>query len=321
MDLTSKQLTDLIIGMRSVYAGGENAMAYAREALKTQGVAGRNQRLATLIAYDLQAGTYVEGARANPAEKRRWCRQLADLIAPVLPRGGSLLEVGVGEATTLTGVLTELGTGGGRALGFDISWSRIKVANDWLRERSHAAELFVGDLFNIPLANSSIDVVYSSHSLEPNGGQEEGAIAECLRVARQAVVFVEPLYELATAEAQARMRHHGYVRGLRETAERLGAEVIDYGLLEHTGNPLNPSGVLALRKVASAGEKRVTLPDDGIWQCPLTGAKLEKTPEGFSAPDVGIAYPRLVGVPLLRVEHAVVASKLKLPNSKTLEIV
>lgn len=107
MDLSSKQLADLISGMRNAYAHGENAMAYAREALRTHGVAGRNQRLATLIAYDLQADTYVEGARANPEEKQRWCRQLADLIAPVLPKGGSLLEVGVGEATTLAGVLTE----------------------------------------------------------------------------------------------------------------------------------------------------------------------------------------------------------------------
>lgn len=321
MDLNSKQLANLIVGMRGAYVRGENAMAYAREALKIQGVEGRNQRLATLIAYDLQAGAYVEGARANPVEKRRWCRQLADLIAPVLPKGGSLLEVGVGEATTLAGVLTELGVRRGRALGFDISWSRIKVANDWLRERSQVAELFVGDLLNIPLADSSVDVVYSSHSLEPNGGREEGAIAECLRVARQAVVFVEPLYELATAEAQSRMRHHGYVRGLHETAERLGAEVIDYRLLEHTGNPLNPSGVLAVRKVSSVCDKLVTPSVDEIWQCPLTAAKLEKTPEGFSAPDVGIAYPLLSGVPLLRAEHAVVASKLRLPNSKPLEFV
>jgi hypothetical protein len=306
MDLSSKQLADLISGMRSAYARGENAMAYAREALKTEGVAGRNQRLATLIAYDLQAGTYVEGARANPEEKQRWCRQLADLIAPILPKAGSLLEVGVGEATTLAGVLTELG--GGRAFGFDISWSRIKVANDWLREQSQSAELFVGDLLNIPLADNSIDVVYSSHSLEPNGGREEEAIAECLRVASQAVVFIEPLYELATAEAQARMRHHGYVRGLRETAERLGAEVTKYHLLEHVTNSLNPSGVLALRKSGVTGNAMPANHDEPMWQCPLSGVTLERTRDGFCAPELGIVYPILAGVPLLRAEHAVVAS-------------
>ena len=308
MDLDSKQLADLIRGMRNAYSSGENSMAYAREVLKSHGLAGRNQRLATLIAYDLQAGTYVEVTRAKPEEKQRWCRQLADLIAPVLPKGGRLLEVGVGEATTLAGVLAELG-GVCRAFGFDISWSRIKVANEWLREQDQDAELFVGDLLHIPLADNSVDVVYSSHSLEPNGGLEEGAIAECLRVARQAVVLVEPLYELASKEAKVRMKHHGYVRGLRETAERLGAEVIDYRLLKYTGNQLNPSGVLAIRKAHSVYPELVSPSIDEIWQCPLTGIKLEKTSDVFFASEAGIAYPSLKGVPLLRAEHAVVASK------------
>ena len=296
--------------MRAAYARGDNAMAYAREALETQGFDGRNQRLSTLVAYDLQAGTYIESARKDPELKALWCRQLAALIAPELPQGGSLLELGVGEATTLAGVLAELG-GGGRAFGFDISWSRIKVANDWLDEQKQAADLFVGDLLNIPMADNSIDVVYSSHSLEPNGGQEEAALAECLRVARRAVVLIEPIYELASAEAQARMRHHGYVRGLRETAERLGADVIDYRLLEHVSNPLNPSGVLVLRKEGQHDSEETTYGSADyceIWQCPLTGSKLVKTADGFVAKDMGIVYPMLGGVPLLRAEHAVVAS-------------
>jgi uncharacterized protein YbaR (Trm112 family) len=183
-----------------------------------------------------------------------------------------------------------------------------------LCEQSQKAELFVGDLLNIPLADHSIDVVYSSHSLEPNGGREEEAIAECLRVARRAVVLIEPLYELASSEAQARMRHHGYVRGLRETADRLGAEVMDYRLLECVSNPLNPSGVLSLRKVDqtdidSAEGSPGLSGTEHHWQCPLSGAKLEQIREGFFAPDVGIAYPVFSGVPLLRAEHAVVASK------------
>ena len=306
MDLNSKQLADLIRGMRSAYARGENAMAFAREALEANCVVGRNQQLATLIAYDLQAGTYVEGARAHPEENQRWCRQIADLIAPVFPKGGSLLEVGVGEATTLAGVLAKLG--GGRAFGFDISWSRIRVANNWLLEQSQSANLFVADLLNIPFADNSIDVVYSSHSLEPNGGWEEEAIAECLRVARRALVLIEPLYELASPEAQARMRHHGYVRGLRDTAKRLGAEVVDYRLLEHTGNSLNPSGVLSLLKLASADTQLISPLIDEIWQCPLTGARLWKDGEGFVAQDQGLVYPVLQRVPLLRPEHAVVAS-------------
>jgi hypothetical protein len=47
-----------------------------------------------------------------------------------------------------------------------------------------------------------------------------------------------------------------------------------------------------------------------IWRCPLTGASLQQGNDYYFAPDVGIAYPVLRGIPMLRPEHAVVASKL-----------
>lgn len=111
------------------------------------------------------------------------------------------------------------------ALGLDISWSRCTEGQSWLSEKEVAARLFVADLFNIPLEDESVDVIFTSHSIEPNGGREEDALRELMRVARRAVVLIEPIYELANADAQSHMRSHGYVRGLKETAERLGAKV------------------------------------------------------------------------------------------------
>jgi len=305
MELSAQQLGLIIQGMRKAYTEGENAMAYARSELHEY--KGKNHPIATLVAYDLQAGSYVASARENPKIKDIWCKQLAELIYPVLPSGGSLLEVGVGEATTLAGVLKTLGQQVGKAFGFDISWSRITVAQEWLFEQSQVAELFVGDLIHIPFADNSIDVVYSSHSLEPNGGREEEALQELLRVARHAVVLIEPIYELASPEAQARMTHHGYVRGLKETAEKLGASVLDYRLLEHIANPLNPSGVLVLQK---RKREEVKGSPSYLWQCPLTTTKLQSMDEFFYAPDVGVAYPVLRRIPMLAPQHAIIASRI-----------
>lgn len=193
------------------------------------------------------------------------------------------------------------------AFGFDLSWSRVNVARKWLEANQNPARLFVGDLFSIPLANDSIDVVYSSHSLEPNGGREYAALSECLRVARHKVILVEPLYELSPPEAQKRMQHHGYVRDLKEVSETLGAKVLRFELLPYCSNPLNPSGVIVLQK------EPVSNIDDTAreqFQCPLTGAPLKHLGDVFYAEEVGLAYPVLRDVPLLRPEHAVVASLL-----------
>ena len=303
------QFQALIMGMRQAYARGDNAMAYARSQLvDTAERLDGNLVAATLIAYDLQAGSYTEYARANPEDKEKWCAQLSEQIRTVLPKGGTVLEVGVGEATTLAGVVKLLGTNITSAYGFDLSWSRVDEGRQWLMGSGQNANLFVGDLFKIPLIDSSIDVVYSSHSLEPNGGREEEAIAECLRVARKAVVLVEPAYELANSKARAHMENHGYVRGLRDAAEELGATVLKHSLLKHSTNPLNPSGVLILAKPQPTVSHSDNL---SIWQCPLTGSPLNLNKDIFYAEEVGIAYPIMRGIPLLRPEHAVIASKCK----------
>lgn len=296
----SEELRHLILGMRAAYARGENAMEYARQAAGMRG----NSAVATLIAYDLQAGSYVAGVRENLEGNSRWCAQLAEILDPLLTKQSSLLEVGSGEATTLAGVLQRLTNTPSHALGLDISWSRCTVGRDWLAEKNASARLFVADLFNIPLEDESVDVVYTSHSIEPNGGREEDAIRELMRVASRAVVLIEPIYELANADAQSRMRSHGYVRGLKEMAERLGAKVIDYGLLDHISNPLNPSGLVLIDK--SGISKAGVAP---AWRCPLTHTPMSNLGDVFVG-EAGLAYPVLRGIPLLRAEHGVMASKI-----------
>lgn len=283
-------------------------MEYARQ---YAGVLG-NSPVSTLIAYDLQAGTYIAGAKANPAARLRWCGQLADILNPYITAQCTILEVGCGEATTLAGVLKRLNNPPRSAFGFDISWSRCAHGISWLAENKVSAELFVADLFEIPLEDSSVDVVYTSHSLEPNGGREEAALGELMRIARRAVVLVEPVYELAGLEAQARMREHGYVRNLKKTAERLGATVRDYRLLDYCGNPLNPSGLVLIEKAPADSQECSAVQ----WRCPLTHSALVAHPGGYYSPDTGTVYPVLGGIPLLRSSHVVVASSFERFNAQ-----
>lgn len=300
MKSSAESLRRLIAEMRAAYARGENVTDLARR------ISGEvtNSTEATLIAYDLQAGSYTKDARARPEVRARWCKQIGEIVQPHVDGGSTILEVGCGEATTLAGLLKSLNRRPRAAYGFDISWSRCAHGLTWLAENSARAELFVADLFEIPLEDESIDVVYTSHSLEPNGGREDAAIKELLRVARCAVVLVEPLYELAGPEAQDRMREHGYVRGLKQTAERLGARVTEYRLLEFSINALNPTGVLRIEKSSTGSSSR----DGAQWRCPLTHTRLARSDMGFHSIESGFVYPVLFGIPLLRAEHAIVAS-------------
>lgn len=307
MESNADRLRLLLRGMRDAYARGENAMAYARSQLRGIGENEINETIATLIAYDLQAGSYINNVRGHPEFYQEWFKQLAGIIDPLTSPKSSILEVGCGEATTLAGLLQHRSIQSKPILGFDISWSRVHEGHGWLAEMGVDATLFVGDLFCIPLASNSIDVVYTSHSLEPNGGMEKEAINELLRVSRRWVVLVEPIYELASVEARRRMEEHGYVTGLRQAAELCGARIIQHRLLEYTQNPLNPSGLLVL-------EKQLPSQKDGSnieWSCPITGAPLIDAGDAFISEDTGLAYPVLRGIPLLRAEHAVVASSLK----------
>jgi ubiquinone/menaquinone biosynthesis C-methylase UbiE/uncharacterized protein YbaR (Trm112 family) len=267
-------------------------------------------RLEVLYSYDLQAGSYIDGAQKSPEQQRAWCEQLASYLNPVLGPNSSLLEVGVGEATTLAGVLAHVKNPPKNVLGFDLSWSRVHVGKRWLQEQSMEAEIFVADLRSIPLEDSSVDLVYSSHSLEPNRGNEKELVAELIRVARETVILFEPIYELASKDSQARMDEHGYVRNLLAACEESGAKVERYELMGFSKNLRNPSGVIVLRKNLASQGMIDSAPSitESRYRCPVTLRRLKQMERYFAAPEVGFVYPILEGIPLLRPEHAVVAS-------------
>jgi len=294
----------LIQGMKQAYLRGENMMAWAKSNRQSDS----NSIASTLISYDFQAGSYVSLARTHVETNQKWCTQLADLLAPHIEEGDKILEAGVGEATTLVGVMQAIGKENLSFFGFDLSWSRIKVAKEWANEHAAKPELFVGDLFNMPIADNAIDVIYTSHSLEPNGGKELLAMRELLRVARKAVILVEPIYELASEASQKRMAEHGYVRNLKAIAEAEGMHIEKYGLLEYKPTPNNPSGIVVILKPSPIPRREGG--DGAFWQCPLTACALSNQKDLFYARDAGISYPIMRDIPLLRKEHAVVASKL-----------
>lgn len=231
--------------LKELYKQGQNISAFLRKEMSVE----HNTREIIEISYDLQTGSYIDAMKDEKMSKhqKEYTREIAATILS-LHEPKSILEAGIGEATTLSGVLqntqSEI-----RAYGFDLSWSRVAYARKWLNSKGFNKTLLCsGDLFNIPFLDNSVDVVYTSHSIEPNGGNEEPILRELYRVAGKFLILLEPGYELASDEARQRMDSHRYCKNLKGISDSLGYDVLEHKLFPHTSNPLNPTALTIIRK-------------------------------------------------------------------------
>lgn len=284
--------------IQKLYQEGKNLMEYFRNQDNTD----QNSTEAILISYDFQAGSYIQYAQKNAEFIDQYTGAVADILEPIM--GDSLLEVGVGEATTLNNILLRLKNKPQKAYGFDLAWSRIKHAQEYTSTFEHQVQvnLVSGDLFQAPFADNSIDIVYTSHSIEPNGGREMEALKELYRIAKKYLVLLEPGFELASEEAQARMKKHGYVTNLKAVAEQLNYNIIEHRLMEYYANPLNPTALILIEKTHESAEIKEPL------VCPVTKASFTKRSDSYFCEASSLAYPIVQGVPCLLPENALVAS-------------
>lgn len=284
--------------IKEIYANNENIIDY----LKSINNEEKTSLEDILISYDFQAGTYTKAYKNDPRSKNEYCYYLAKIIND-LGEYNSILEAGVGEATTLAVTLSQLAKQPEKSYGFDISWSRIKYANKLTQEMNlKNVHLFTGDLFNMPLKDHSIDIVYTSHSVEPNGGREREALQELYRVTNKFLILLEPAYELASEVARTRMKQHGYITNLFGTAKDLGYNILEHRLFEISSNPLNPTGIIVIKKEAG----------DSVASpicCPVTKMDIYKKDHAYYSKDSMLAYPILNDIPCLLPQNAIIATK------------
>jgi ubiquinone/menaquinone biosynthesis C-methylase UbiE len=281
--------------IRSLYREGSNLMAFLRSGETSNDVE------SIMISYDFQAGSYIQNASQNPDYFERYTQMIHAEIAALAPFS-SIMEVGVGEATVMAPLMKKLDPGNTlRKFGFDIAWSRLRHAKEYVQTFGQEIAFFTANLFEIPLADNSIDIVYTSHSLEPNGGREKEAIKELLRVAARFVVLFEPDYSRASSEGRERMERHGYVKNLASFAREEGIEVLEDKAASVYINPLNPTGITILRKNGVAGHVR--------FVCPITGEWLKSDSQVMYSEESGLLYPLVDGIPCLLSGNAILATQ------------
>jgi SAM-dependent methyltransferase len=298
MSLTPKDL-------KEAYERGENISALLRQ----HSGEGGNTEDVIQVSYDLQAGSYV--AVQKQGELRGALDRYAASIAQELAGLGriySLLDAGVGEATTLLRVLQGLPQPPKVVHGVDISWSRLKIGGEWFFNEGGPGHTHfaVATLSHLPYADNSFDVVYTSHAIEPNGGRESELLAELFRVAARYLVLFEPSYELGSPEARDRMQKHGYCRDLPGHAKRLGMTVTRHELVPTRVKPENPTAITVIAKDAGCA------PAIPWFVCPQYRTPMVTAEDLYYSEDSMRAYPVLRGIPCLLPNHGIIACKLRL---------
>ncbi len=252
--------------------------------------------------YDLQAGTYTKSIlQDKTVQKIKKClaKRLRQYLSTIDVE--RVCEAGIGEATSFSYISQEF-SNDVKFWGFDISLSRLMAARKYLEiiKFNKKVNLFVGDLTDIPLQNSSMDLIYTVHAIEPNGGKEKNIISELYRCTSKYVILIEPDFERAGEEQKERMKRLGYVRNLLETLRDCGFRILDYSPLECNVNDNNKASIYFVEKNFTKTNHHQT-----IYSCPISKTPLVYKEGYYISDDYSFAYPTIENTPILLRDNAI----------------
>ena len=249
--------------------------------------------------YEAQAGSYT--AEQDADELRLYTLEVCRAFCDHVGQYDDVLDVGTGEANRLIAAL-RYGRHGGHVSAVDLSWSRLSWAAANARAAGLRVDFAVAEAACLPIADGSVDWITSVHALEPNTGRETALLAEMARVARKGVLLIEPDWQLADARQRDRMARLGFVRSIRQSAQKAGLTLMHDYPLQHNANPDNPASVLVFTPA------RPRTSGAPIWQDPVDGEPLLPFGGGLRTAG-GLFYPMLDGIPFLRRRDALMAAK------------
>jgi len=88
-----------IASLKQAYLKGENITSLIKQLDGTN----LNSTVAIELAYDLQAGSYVEAVLKTPHKFKPYYDQLREILAKYIVENDCILDAGTGEMTTLGG--------------------------------------------------------------------------------------------------------------------------------------------------------------------------------------------------------------------------
>lgn len=280
---------------------------------KYDGMAGRyREKILQRNSDDAEEFLLIENDNLSPRliKQGEYYAKLWDFIAKTIETYTplSVLEVGAGEFTTLANVMKIIRKreNGIQASGLDISWSRVAYGRKYAGEVNEEIEDFVvGDMLSLPFPDKSYDVVFTFAVIEQAPHDAGRALNELYRVARKAVILIEPSYEFGSDKQKKRHRRLDYIVGLPIAIEKARLH-----LAKHEPVPFSlynyRLGLYILEKKADSRSQ----PCSKGFICPGCKQSLDGFPSAWFCKSCGKAYPVLEGIACLDERYAIVASKM-----------
>jgi uncharacterized protein YbaR (Trm112 family) len=299
---------EIIVLARNAYKSGENVTIALKKYLQQD----HNTPEIIALSYDLQTGTYTTDALENEVFYINRSQELASFVSPYLGDKESVLDLGSGEITVFSRLLADLKSKNIiKAYAADISWSRLNFGLEVTKKivpKNINLTAFVSEIGKIPLPSKSIDVTFTDHSLEPNGGRLEEIIKEIFRCTNGLCIFTEPSNELASAEGIERMKKLGYIFDLEKTIKKLGGYIIDQKDLSNNYNTLNPARILVVRPPLLEPINSSNT-SESFYTFPGTDYKMQLIGGCLVCDEMGVVFPIIKNIPILMEDKLIFASK------------
>ena len=290
---------------KKIYKKGGNISSFLKK--KYKDTLSLNQIIE--LSYDLQTGDYIRYFRENPVFAKNYSKELADIIKPFVKKKDVVLDIGSGEFSGLAFLLKYLNIENSNIYAFDISLSRVlkgvQFTNIFLKK--NVINPFVADIENIPFSDQSIDVITSSHALEPNGTKLKILLKELFRICKGYIILHEPYFEIASKEAKKRMNKYGYIKNIEETIKDLNGKIIDIKIKKYVYTDLNPTACFIIQPPKP---KKTKFINKTYFTIPGTNFKLKKSNGYFLSEETGILFPIIKDIPILVKKSSILATIL-----------
>lgn len=291
---------------KDAFKNGENVLKQLKKEFNLE----FNEEEFIELSYDLQAGSYIKNLSMDLTKHNLYFKEISEILEKYITNDDILLDAGTGEMTTLTSILNLISLKPKSILCFDISLSRVLYGLDYYQSTAISTEIelipFVAKLTNIPLPSKSVDFIISNHSLEPNSKNIKSILKEFERICRKKILLFEPSNPDSNKEINDRFIENGYITDLISMLKELNLKVDRMVKIENPINIMNPTYFYEI----SLPDTKDAYNSVGIFTVPGSDFYLSDFKDYFFSKDLGIAFPKINGIPILRMDKSIISTIL-----------